>query len=190
MKVKRSIKNLATLLATTALMAMSGIAAAAPSTYNVTQSFGANGTLTATFTGEEIIFDQVLAGNEITSLSLSFSGPTYTGSFHNVDTTNMAWVIGDTNLLDVGTSITVATLPTSSSPTTFLWNAGGAIFQPGDAMMGRVIISSNNTPTEFRTLETATVTNAAAVPEPETYALMLAGLGVLGALGRRQKRAQ
>lgn len=33
-----------------------------------------------------------------------------------------------------------------------------------------------------------TVTNIAAVPEPETYAMMLAGLGMLGFSARRKKQ--
>lgn len=33
-----------------------------------------------------------------------------------------------------------------------------------------------------------TITLAAAVPEPETYALMLSGLGIIGLLGRRKMR--
>ena len=32
--------------------------------------------------------------------------------------------------------------------------------------------------------------NVAAVPEPETYAMLLAGLGLLGGMARRKKRLQ
>jgi hypothetical protein len=34
-----------------------------------------------------------------------------------------------------------------------------------------------------------TLTAVAAVPEPETYAMLLAGLGVIGAIARRRKAA-
>ena len=38
-------------------------------------------------------------------------------------------------------------------------------------------------------LDNVSVTSVTAVPEPETYALLLAGLGLIGAAVRRQKRA-
>ena len=34
-----------------------------------------------------------------------------------------------------------------------------------------------------------TFTNVAAVPEPQTYALMLAGVGLIGAIARRRRAA-
>ena len=37
-------------------------------------------------------------------------------------------------------------------------------------------------------INTATLTNVAAVPEPESYAMLLAGLGMLGAVSSRKKR--
>jgi hypothetical protein len=37
---------------------------------------------------------------------------------------------------------------------------------------------------------TLNITATASVPEPETYAMLLAGLGVLGAVARRQRRSQ
>ncbi|MDP4299073.1 PEP-CTERM sorting domain-containing protein [Leptothrix discophora] len=39
-------------------------------------------------------------------------------------------------------------------------------------------------------LDNVTITAAAPVPEPETYAMMLAGLGAIGYLSRRRKAAQ
>lgn len=188
MKVKRCVKTLATLMATCAVMAFSGGAQAAPSTYNVTQSFGSNGTLTASFTGEETSFDGVLADTEILSLTMTFTGPSYTGTFTNVNASGFAWVIGDTNLEDINTAISVSALQSGGQG--FSWTAGGLYFLPGDSILGSVQVMGQNGPVggAFTTDTAATVTSAAAVPEPETYALMLAGLGVVGAIGRRQKR--
>jgi hypothetical protein len=37
-------------------------------------------------------------------------------------------------------------------------------------------------------IDNATITTVSAVPEPETYAMLLAGLGVLGAAARRKQK--
>ena len=47
-----------------------------------------------------------------------------------------------------------------------------------------------NIPSYFALVHDGNVSLAAAVPEPETYALMLAGLGVVGAVSRRQRRVK
>jgi len=49
--------------------------------------------------------------------------------------------------------------------------------------------SSRNDP-GFTRLDNVSVTAAAAVPEPETYALMLAGLGLIAGLARRRSKQQ
>jgi PEP-CTERM motif len=42
----------------------------------------------------------------------------------------------------------------------------------------------------YEVLDNVTVGNVTAVPEPETYALMLAGLGIIGTIVRRRKEKQ
>ena len=49
------------------------------------------------------------------------------------------------------------------------------------------MISGDNGTVGFDNLQYGVLT---AVPEPETYALMLAGLGLVGALARRRKAGQ
>ncbi len=44
-------------------------------------------------------------------------------------------------------------------------------------------------PKKFTSGYTGTIFAVSAVPEPETYAMLLAGLGVMGAIARRRKQA-
>ena len=53
-----------------------------------------------------------------------------------------------------------------------------------------VIVNGINSPDRASYSGTLAISTVSPVPEPETYAMMMAGLGVLGFLGRRQKRAK
>jgi hypothetical protein len=57
----------------------------------------------------------------------------------------------------------------------------------GSWVPGGIVVDS---PQYFALVHDGNVSLAAPVPEPETYALMLAGLGVVGAVSRRQRRVK
>jgi hypothetical protein len=73
---------------------------------------------------------------------------------------------------------TLSFLVTSSAPLTtssFVANSSGYVFSSDVVNTG--------------TGMTGNVAGVAAIPEPETYALMLAGLGLMGYMGKRRKAA-
>lgn len=198
MKVKHSLKNLATLVVAGAVMALSGIAQAAPVTYSFSQTF-ATGVVSGSFTGDDELVnpDGILVGSEITAFSINFTGM-YAGDPYNqtysapvVDTSGVTWTIGDTNASAFDSGISVTGFNGAPGEIGFTYVSGSAQgFGPTDFVMGQLsfrdqfgtIGSPLNATGEMAAVE------AAPVPEPETYAMMLAGLGALAAVGRRQKR--
>ena len=86
-------------------------------------------------------------------------------------------------------------MPSSPLPL-FNFYASG-LSQPGygnavSSMFGNWVpgAAALNIPLYFALVHDGNVSLAAPVPEPETYALMLAGLGVVGAVSRRQRRVK
>jgi PEP-CTERM motif len=73
---------------------------------------------------------------------------------------------------------------TQTSPSSFVGREGNGLLQFNGTFTDISFITPNS---EY--YYGATVGIAAAVPEPETYAMMLAGLGLLGAMARRRKNA-
>ena len=71
-------------------------------------------------------------------------------------------------------------LTTTSTPTFLSSSYNGLI--------DKIVVNSNQP--NFFTLDDLTVNSVSAVPEPETYAMLLAGLGVMGAVARRRKAKQ
>ena len=53
-----------------------------------------------------------------------------------------------------------------------------------------ILIVQNDSELHQRAITAGYATSITAVPEPETYAMMLAGLGLLGFAARRRKQAQ
>lgn len=103
-------------------------------------------------------------------------------SFTNDVKFDGAWFAGATSvsfqLYDNGNLVhTTSTIGTSSTPVFLSSGYGGSVDRV------RVVGSNGNYVMDD-------VQFTAAVPEPETYALMLAGLGMMGAIARRRKAKQ
>lgn len=133
-----------------------------------------------------------------------FSGQNYGGtfSFDDVALTGVAdeWLtVGNLSLSFLGSSYTQANATVGSTPEVsfydgvFLglsYSAGttgdGFTFTPGYSTSGDAFVSYD---TPAGSSGAGSVIYAP-VPEPETYAMLLAGLGLLGMMGRRRKSAQ
>jgi hypothetical protein len=198
MKVKHSLKNLATLVVAGAVMALSGIAQAAPVTYSFSQTF-ATGVISGSFTGDDELVnpDGVIVAPEITAFSINFTG-TYGGNSYNqtyslpgLDISGVSWSIGDADGSSFDSGISVTGFNGTPGEIGFFYVAGNAQgFGPTDAVMGQLSFRDQmgTLGSPLNATGAMSAVDTAPVPEPETYAMMLAGLGALAAVGRRQKR--
>jgi len=80
----------------------------------------------------------------------------------------------------------VATLAAFAGPGTLSANVSGSTSSWGILSNGN---QHNSIPTEIDTYAVVTFSYAKAVPEPETYAMLLGGLALMGVVARRRKSA-
>jgi hypothetical protein len=144
------------------------------------------------------VSDNVLSFSQGNSAGDIYTTATFTGGFVNFDYLGASAVdgggyVGFSEGLP-GNHVWLAGSSTTYGTPTNLINDGTwhhyslALTGTGHVMLEQF---ANNTPGQgqFRSLSVTDVA-VAAVPEPETYAMLLAGLGMMGAIARRRKAKQ
>ena len=199
-----------------AAAALSGLlstaATAAASSWSFSQSFGAGGAITGTFTGEDLNGDQLITHsasitNELLAMSVAFNGPDFSGAYSaaqitiGTEVTEFQFILGSTSMDAVlpgppqkGSLVTVVS-PLGGDPTRpdtfFLWTAGSASFGQGPVKGNVLIIDTISGGTvNVEDGNPVLITPLPAVPEPSTYLMLVSGLALLGTAARRRaKRA-
>lgn len=165
-----------------------GSLSAQAATYSFSQDgFAGGGSVTGSFSGVDLNADGLLdynttiGGNsEISLFSLSFSGGAQAAAFTMgigdlaglVYQVNGGNFIGDNGLVNTGEGIVaIGAQVAYFSGVGPLGSAGGQIWDGAGGPL----------------TSTASLVSVTAVPEPESFAMMLAGLGVMGVVVRRRR---
>lgn len=179
-------------IATVIALSASGVQAA-PLSYDFNQSFGSDGTLSGTFVGDDGNANGFLDGNEVSSFVASFAGAVYSVSYSHgeVSLQDFKWKIGDFGFVDPDTGISISTAFATGSGLGMAWTAGPLTGLSGDegGETGNLYFYDNDanvSPTLASNSRVAVAPGVAVVPEPETSAMMLLGLGGIAALRRKR----
>ena len=170
---QNQFKKIATIMVASALVLAASVANAG--TYNFTQAgFSNNASVVGFFKGADSNQDGKIAGSEITSFGATFVGGYYDGfSFSNYSTSlNLRYTLGS-GMLGSNNGDMIDAYVRGIDIGYYTGSTGGRMY----GFDSEPVLLSN---------QFARVTEVTAVPEPETYAMMLAGLGMLGFLARRR----
>lgn len=181
----KTSKRFAFAVAATLLLSASGAQAA---DYVFTQTgFSGGGSLSGSFSGVDLDLDGLLDASfgELSAFTLNFSGDRVIADF-SLGLGDLAGLSFDLNqgmfLGDNGEPNTGEGIGAFKGDLVYLSGVGptGA-FDPGAASIGGFVMDFNGITV------TASPISVSAVPEPETYALFLAGLGLLGFAGKGRR---
>jgi hypothetical protein len=169
--------------------------------YTFSQGFSGEGIVTGSFTGVDLNSDDVLDASygEISNFFLSFSGQginqgiNFTLTQTQGDLVGLVWdmrkdaFIGNDTVVNAqGTVSTVEGIVASSSSNDFMYLTG---IGPNTELLGDRTSNGgtilNTGAILTRTTEMVSV-SAAPVPEPETWAMLLVGLGLVAIVSRRR----
>jgi PEP-CTERM motif len=152
--------------------------AANADTYRFTQTgFNDGASVIGYFLGSDGNSDGKISGSEVTAFTATFFGGYYDGfSFDGLRTyKNLSYTVGS------------SFIGANSDDVLDIYARGISIGYFSNISGGQMYgFSSEPVLTSSQQAQVALIT---AVPEPETYAMMLAGLGMLGFLARRKKAA-
>lgn len=193
--MKKIIATIATILAT------GSVIPAFAATYNVEQNFTGtftdtdvgvssftniyNMTFASLISGDASLFSSAL--NTVANGAVDSAG---LGSCTGVCTTNETLINGD-HIFGTFTFNSQFDSPTQVSYTGVTTITGGTGLFAGATGTGTfsgvdTYLTANSGTSTLRVINRITTPDVAAVPEPETYALMLAGLGLIGFCARRK----
>lgn len=176
-------------LAFSAALALTSFAANAD-TFNFSYTFDDTSVLTGSLTG-------VLNGlfiNNVADIHVSLNGNEFTGAPLYAaawDAANLAWDNSVAPVISTKASLNNFIIADANVPTDF--GVSNYFFFTNDGTNGAQVFANNLNTGDIALDNPSNANNtnwsitAAPVPEPETYAMLLAGLGFLGALVRRRQ---